>query len=176
LKSCENCTTLHDGTYGSGRFCSIGCARGFATKASRLKINQEVSAKLKGKPVRNRSPHSKEVKEKIRRSINRGFQIKFQKWIDDWLSGKIHPTRANYRVVHKALAILRGDKCEQCGWKEVHPKTGLIPVQLHHIDGDGDNNSPDNVKLLCPSCHSLTLNFMALNYYNKLSKITPLFA
>lgn len=29
---CENCKINHDGSYGSGRFCSSKCARGFSTK------------------------------------------------------------------------------------------------------------------------------------------------
>lgn len=38
----------HDGAYGSGRFCSTKCARGFATKAKRKEINEKVSKKLRG--------------------------------------------------------------------------------------------------------------------------------
>ena len=29
---CENCGIEHDGKYGSGRFCSVKCARGFSSK------------------------------------------------------------------------------------------------------------------------------------------------
>lgn len=45
---CENCSKEHDGTYGSGRFCSNKCARGFSTKAKRKDINLLVSKSLKG--------------------------------------------------------------------------------------------------------------------------------
>jgi hypothetical protein len=44
---CENCENEHDGSYGSGRFCSCKCARGFSTKAKRLQINKKISEKLK---------------------------------------------------------------------------------------------------------------------------------
>lgn len=48
---CENCKQDHDGTYGSGRFCSSKCARGFSTKAKRQEINKKVSKTLtKEKP------------------------------------------------------------------------------------------------------------------------------
>jgi hypothetical protein len=43
---CENCGTEHQGIYGSGRFCSIKCSRGFSTKAKRKEINEIVSKKL----------------------------------------------------------------------------------------------------------------------------------
>jgi len=48
MKSCENCGNEHDGTYGSGRFCSTKCARGFSTRAKRKEINKKVSNTLKG--------------------------------------------------------------------------------------------------------------------------------
>ena len=34
MKRCENCEIEHDGTYASGRFCSLKCSRSFCTKRS----------------------------------------------------------------------------------------------------------------------------------------------
>lgn len=45
---CENCQNDHAGKYGSGRFCSSKCARGYSTKSKRSEINNKVSKKLKG--------------------------------------------------------------------------------------------------------------------------------
>lgn len=47
---CEYCNKEHNGTYGSGRFCSKECARGFVTKEKRQEINKKVSKKLKIRP------------------------------------------------------------------------------------------------------------------------------
>lgn len=49
MKKCENCQEQHLGSYGSGRFCSSNCARGFSTKLKRNLINDKVALKLKGK-------------------------------------------------------------------------------------------------------------------------------
>lgn len=38
----------HEGSYGSGRFCSTICARGFSTKFKRREINEKVSKTLTG--------------------------------------------------------------------------------------------------------------------------------
>ncbi len=46
--NCENCRKEHSGEYGSGRFCSCKCARGFSSKEKREEINRKVSLKLKG--------------------------------------------------------------------------------------------------------------------------------
>lgn len=48
---CENCNTTHEGIYGSGRFCSAKCARGFSTKSKRLEISKKVSSKLHGRKL-----------------------------------------------------------------------------------------------------------------------------
>lgn len=47
---CEYCNIEHSGTYGSGRFCSSFCARGFSSRDKREEINKKVSAKLKKEP------------------------------------------------------------------------------------------------------------------------------
>jgi predicted HNH restriction endonuclease len=45
----------------------------------------------------------------------------------------------------------------------MHPITGNIPLQIHHIDGDATNNKEENLQLLCPNCHTLTENYGSLN-------------
>lgn len=56
------------------------------------------------------------------------------------------------------LAMLeRGvdERCAQCGtapfWRG-HP----LPLEVDHIDGDWRNNRLENLRLLCPNCHSTT--------------------
>ena len=63
----------------------------------------------------------------------------------------------------RALRTLYGESCQQCGWSQRHDKTGKIPVEVEHIDGDWQNNRLDNLKLLCPNCHALTPTFRGLN-------------
>lgn len=53
------------------------------------------------------------------------------------------------------LILERGHKCERCKrvkWASGNP----IPLELEHIDGDNQNNVRENLKLLCPNCHSQT--------------------
>lgn len=69
----------------------------------------------------------------------------------------------NYK---KYLIFKYGEKCMECGWDKRNPITKNVPIQLEHIDGNSDNNSLDNLKLLCPNCHSLTTTFGALNKGN----------
>ncbi len=52
-------------------------------------------------------------------------------------------------------AGLKSQKCEQCGWSK-KTETGHLPLELDHINGDPTDNRLDNVRVLCPNCHSLT--------------------
>lgn len=56
-----------------------------------------------------------------------------------------------------------GYKCQKCGWGIRHTITGRVPLEIHHIDGDYRNCNEDNLEVLCPNCHSLTINFGSLN-------------
>ena len=54
-----------------------------------------------------------------------------------------------------------GYKCAKCGitsWDNKH-----IVMELHHIDGNADNNSKENLMLLCPNCHSQTETYKSKN-------------
>lgn len=57
---------------------------------------------------------------------------------------------------------LKEPKCELCGWRERAPD-GRIPVELDHINGDKNDNRLENLRILCPNCHSLQPTHRGLN-------------
>lgn len=94
--------------------------------------------------------------------------FKYLEYIERWLSGletgnqSSNPGVISTRV-KRWLRETRGDACEKCGWNEVNPVHGKVPVQAEHKDGNAYNTVPENLELLCPNCHSLTPTFGALN-------------
>jgi hypothetical protein len=38
-----------------------------------------------------------------------------------------------------------------------------IPIELDHIDGNSDNNSAENLRLICPNCHAQTETYKVAN-------------
>ena len=59
-------------------------------------------------------------------------------------------------------AGLKHAACEICGWAERAPD-GRIPVELDHINGDKNDNRIENLRILCPNCHSLQPTHRGLN-------------
>lgn len=48
-------------------------------------------------------------------------------------------------------------KCEGCNSTKWLKK--LIPLELHHVDGNHYNNTLSNLLILCPNCHAQTDNY-----------------
>lgn len=44
--------------------------------------------------------------------------------------------------------------CEECGWAE-RTKDGYLPLELDHVNGDRRDHRLENLRVLCPNCHSL---------------------
>lgn len=49
---------------------------------------------------------------------------------------------------------IKKPECEECGWHEKTPD-GYLPLELDHINGDRHDNRLENLRVLCPNCHSL---------------------
>lgn len=57
---------------------------------------------------------------------------------------------------------LKPKHCEECGWAQFSVD-GRLPLELDHINGDPLDNRFENLKILCPNCHSLKATHRALN-------------
>ena len=90
----------------------------------------------------------------------------YKQYIERWKNGEetgIKGKDDTSAHIRRYLFDKYNNSCQECGWDKVNPYTGLVPLQIHHIDGDCKNNKEENLQLLCPNCHSLTENFGARN-------------
>ena len=85
---------------------------------------------------------------------------KVKKQLSDVFSGKVH------MVTHqlKTRLIREGYleyKCNECGINEWNGNR--LGLELDHISGVRSDNSLENLRLLCPNCHSQTHTFRGRN-------------
>lgn len=70
----------------------------------------------------------------------------------------------------KAYLLRHHTKCmnPNCKWNWDGNDNPIL--ELHHIDGDHNNNTLENCLLLCPNCHSLTDNYKFKNAHSSTRK------
>lgn len=110
----------------------------------------------------------KELKLETQKYCTYQCQQDFQRMekVQLWLAGKHNGMRGKTSTafwIKWYLIGLHGEKCMDCGWCERNLHTGNIPIELEHIDGDFSNNKIENLKLICPNCHSLTSTYKGAN-------------
>jgi DNA-binding transcriptional ArsR family regulator len=70
--------------------------------------------------------------------------------------------RGRFNVKSRLIAAgLKEDRCELCGLDTWRGRP--LAMALHHVNGDVLDNRLENLRLLCPNCHSQTENFSGRN-------------
>ncbi|MBV9957938.1 MAG: HNH endonuclease [Acidobacteria bacterium] len=62
--------------------------------------------------------------------------------------------RLKPRLIEEGLKQARCELCLRRTWRGQ-----LIPLDLHHKNGDPKDNRLENLELLCPNCHRMTENW-----------------
>jgi hypothetical protein len=139
-KKCLECG--NDLNNQNNKFCNKSCA---------TKYNNKIYPK-KNKEIKN-CLYCGNILEK---NINRFCDIKcynnFQyenKTLTKFYAGKVYQNV----TLRKILIKLHGENCVECGCgNEWNDKP--LTLEVDHIDGNSDNCMPDNLRLICPNCHS----------------------
>jgi hypothetical protein len=85
-----------------------------------------------------------------------------EKDIQNILNIKNNPnTRLKTKLINSGVS----DECSICGLTEWLGQK--IILEVDHVDGDRGNNTLDNLRLLCPNCHSQTDTFRSKNIKTK---------
>lgn len=89
---------------------------------------------------------------KCYRNSNKGKKFGFKYDLKEYLNGKfILSNKLKIRLIEEEI---KEHKCEKCNLTQWNDKD--IPLELHHKDGNKNNNSLENLQLLCPNCHAQT--------------------
>lgn len=154
MKTCQGCDT--EIPLGRKRFCSPECQVTKKKLAARMDSDLFCTFCKTNKIGLNSKKYC---------SLTCMMTEKSQKVVDAWLADPDSATRKDglARPIKMYLIKQAENKCSECGWNEINPFTGKVPLSVDHIDGNCHNNSADNLVVLCPNCHALTTTYKALN-------------
>lgn len=98
---------------------------------------------------------------------NRNKIFGHKKSIQTYLNNEIKITSdaLKKRLIEEQYFEHKCYKCERKEW-EGHP----IPIELHHKDGNNENNNLNNLIILCSNCHSLIEKNSTKRTKNRLDK------
>lgn len=93
-------------------------------------------------------------------SWSKGKKLGPKKSLEDIFSNKfsIGSNKLKHRLLKEKIFTHQCQHCKLTLWQN-----SLIPLELHHKDGNHENNALHNLELLCPNCHALTENYRGKN-------------
>lgn len=151
-KTCTGCQKQLEYEDRHKKFCSQSCSATFFNhKRKKYSYCEHCGGLTKGKPNRAKKFCSVKCQQALIREGN----------MKSLLAGD--KMQLGGAALRRLLIEKFGAKCMECGWDKINPHTGKCPIELEHIDGNSENDVLENLKLLCPSCHSLTATYKALN-------------
>ena len=148
---CKRCSEPIEYSKRKNKFCSHSCAATYTNNLRGHYRSEEKPCKNCDEPTYRKSGYcSKKCYLAHRRTI------------------KIHQIEqglvSERQTLRNYLIEKFGYHCFECGldeWQEEH-----LPLELDHIDGNPENDFPNNLRLLCPNCHSITPTWKSKNKGN----------
>ena len=109
--------------------------------------------------------------DRHKRAKESGFYDK-KHWSDILISRPSSCRQDTYLLRRSLIDFGREHKCEECGLKNIW-NNKEITLQIDHINGVNNDDRPENLRFLCPNCHSQTKNFFRKkeNHYCNCGKI-----
>lgn len=151
------------------RFCSRGCANTQVhSKETKEKIRKSVNAFCYNYTDEQREELSLRAK-KTNSTVLREYWEKRKSEIDKELL-EADFSSLSFERLRKRVLLEQDLKCNVCGLSDWNNKP--ISLELEHKDGDNQNNARENLEGLCPNCHSQTDTFRGRNKNGGIRKKT----
>ena len=90
------------------------------------------------------------------KTFNNPLYIPFDTYIK--VSKNIQTNKLRQKLIKEGLKEAKCEKCGNIEWNNLP-----IPLEVHHKDGNKENNQLDNLEMLCPNCHAQTDSYRGRN-------------
>lgn len=154
--NCKECLEILDYKKRHYSYCSRSCSVKFNNKGRRRHGHEPLNCVICS---RKTTGSSRKYCSKECYLLDRNDKLE-----KELLEGNV----SSPRRLREFLIESRGYKCEICSNMEWMNKP--IPIELDHVDGNSENNLPDNLRLICCNCHAQTPTYKAKNVGNGRAK------
>ena len=147
------------------RFCRF-CDEKLERACINVFCNSSCSAKYTN-PLKAKTRYCLHCDVKLKRSSKKycsvGCQSDYEiaEKYEQWINGQ---DTFSSQVSKKLVTIRDGYCCKICNISEWHGES--ITLDLDHISGNSEDNTKNNLRLLCPNCHSQTDTYKNKNVGN----------
>lgn len=100
-------------------------------------------------------------------SVSCQQEYQYKTYITEWKQGLQDGRKGKLQTsgyIHRYILEKQNYQCASCSISEWNGSK--ITLELDHIDGNGTNNAENNLRCLCPNCHSQTPTYKARNKGN----------
>ena len=154
MLNCEKCGKEHDGSIGSGRFCSRSCANShIPTPEHREKTSKSLKGKLFPEKIFK-------DKDKWRQSLTAAHRRRREQRATEVLT--LPFSDLTYEEQKTKIFNEQNGICKLCSIPPIWNNKKLN-FDCDHIDGNSKNHIRENLRMICPNCHSQTPTYKKNN-------------
>jgi len=134
------------------KFCSSSCSN----KRTHSKETLEKISKSNKSAWEN---FSEEKRNSIRKGISESSEKRKSTYLENFMNANFETLKMGTKA--RRVMIEQQNKCTICNSNEWMGKP--LTLELDHIDGNNKNNTRENLRYLCPNCHSQTETWRGRN-------------
>lgn len=163
--NCKEKDAIKYSKYSNGKFCSRECARGYSTKTNRDSISKKVSITMGGDGVLKQKCIicGEKLKKNSKKYCSNNCRAiaHTEKVFKEYEDKQVFPSKFSAR---RYLLEKHNNKCMICGIEEWNGEP--VPVVMDHINGNSDDHSFKNCRIICRNCDGLLPTYCGGNKGN----------